>query len=340
MTTPNLLGSDLPIVAAPMAGGATTTALAAAATRAGAFAFLPGGYLTPERLAADIAAARAWDSPFGVNLFVPGTESLDRAAFAAYARRLAPEADALGVELSADPVDDDDRWPDKLALLLDDPVPVVSFTFGLPGPADIRALRRAGTVVLASVTTADEAAAARDGGVDGLVVQGPAAGGHSATWDPARRVADAPTASVVRAVAAAVDLPLVAAGGVGGPEAVRELLTAGAQAVAVGTLLLRTDESGASATYRDALAASDRGTVVTRSFTGRPARAVRNGFVDRHDAVAPVGYPAIHHLTRDLRRRAAAAGDAERLHLWAGTGYRHATTGPAAEVVRGLAAGL
>ncbi|MFD6447150.1 nitronate monooxygenase [Promicromonospora sp. NPDC060204] len=340
MTTPNLLGSDLPIVAAPMAGGATTAALAAAATNTGAFAFLPGGYLAPERLAADVAAARAWGRPFGVNLFVPGPERPDREAFAAYARRLAPEAAALGVELSADPVDDDDRWPDKLALLLDDPVPVVSFTFDLPAPADIRALRRAGTVVLASVTTADEAAAARDGGVDGLMVQGPAAGGHSATWDPARRVTDAPTTSVVRAVAAAVDLPLVAAGGVDGPDAVRELLTAGAQAVAVGTLLLRTDESGASATYQAALAASDRGTVVTRSFTGRPARAVRNGFVDRHDAVAPVGYPAIHHLTRELRRRAAASGDADRLHLWAGTGYRHATTGPAADVVRRLAAGL
>ncbi|MFD7311086.1 NAD(P)H-dependent flavin oxidoreductase [Promicromonospora sp. NPDC059942] len=340
MTTPNLLGSDLPIVAAPMAGGATTAALAAAATKAGAFAFLPGGYLAPERFAADVAAARTWGRPFGVNLFVPGAERPAREAFAAYARRLAPEAAALGVELSADPVDDDDRWPDKLALLLDDPVPVVSFTFGLPDPADIRALRRAGTVVLASVTTADEAAAARDGGVDGLVVQGPAAGGHSATWDPARRVVDAPTASVVRAVAAAVDLPLVAAGGVDGPDAVRELLTAGAQAVAVGTLLLRTDESGASATYQGALATSDRDTVVTRSFTGRPARAVRNGFVDRHDAVAPVGYPAIHHLTRELRRQAAVSGDADRLHLWAGTGYRHATTGPAADVVRGLAAGL
>ncbi|MFI2363083.1 nitronate monooxygenase [Promicromonospora sp. NPDC019610] len=199
MTTPNLLGSDLPIVAAPMAGGATTAALAAAATEAGAFAFLPGGYLAPERIAADVAAARAWGRPFGVNLFVPGTEHLDRDAFAAYARRLAPEAAALGVELSADPVDDDDRWPDKLALLLADPVPVVSFTFGLPSAADLGALRRTGTVVLASVTTADEATAARDGGVDGLVVQGPAAGGHSATWDPARRVADVPRASVVRA---------------------------------------------------------------------------------------------------------------------------------------------
>ncbi|MFD7025663.1 nitronate monooxygenase, partial [Promicromonospora sukumoe] len=137
-----------------------------------------------------------------------------------------------------------------------------------------------------------------------------------------------------------VGLPVVAAGGVDGPDAVRDLLAAGAQAVAVGTLLLRTDESGASATYQAALAASDRGTVVTRAFTGRPARAVRNGFVDRHDDAAPVGYPAIHHLTRDLRRRAAAAGDAERLHLWAGTGYRRAAPGPASDVVRALAAAL
>lgn len=340
MTTPTLLDSELPIAAAPMAGGPTTARLAAAATRAGAFAFLPGGYLAPGRLASDIATAREWGSPFGVNLFVPGPPDLDQAAFAAYARRLAPEAAALGVDLASEPVEDDDGWADKLRLLVEDPVPVVSFTFGLPSAADVRALRRVGSLVLASVTTVDEATAARDGGVDGLVVQGPAAGGHSATWDPARRIADAPTAAVVRAVAAAVDLPLVAAGGVDGPGAVRELLAAGAQAVAVGTLLLRTDESGASATYQAALAAADRDTVVTRSFTGRPARAVRNGFVDRHDAAAPVGYPAIHHLTRDLRRRAAATGDAERLHLWAGTGYRNAAPGPVADVLRSLAAGL
>lgn len=339
MTT-NLLGSDLPIAAAPMAGGPTTAALASAATRAGAFAFLPGGYLTPDRLADDVAAAHGWGRPFGVNLFVPGPATLDRAAFAAYAGRLAPEAAALDVGLAAVPVEDDDHWADKLRLLVEDPVPVVSFTFGLPAAADIRALRRAGTVLLASVTTAEEAAAARDGGVDGLVVQGPAAGGHSATWDPARPITDAPTSAVVRAVASAVGLPVVAAGGVDGPDAVRDLLAAGAQAVAVGTLLLRTDESGASATYQAALAASDRGTVITRSFTGRPARAVRNGFFDRHDDAAPVGYPAIHHLTRDLRRRAAATGDADRLHLWAGTGYRQATTGPAADVVDALAAGL
>ncbi|MFD7026221.1 nitronate monooxygenase, partial [Promicromonospora sukumoe] len=186
MTT-TLLGSDLPIAAAPMAGGPTTAALASAATRAGAFAFLPGGYLTRDRLADDVAAARAWGRPFGVNLFVPGPAALDRDAFAAYARRIAPEATALDVGLAAEPVEDDDHWADKLRLLVEDPVPVVSFTFGLPAAADVRALRRAGTVVLASVTTPDEAAAARDGGVDGLVVQGPAAGGHSATWDPARR---------------------------------------------------------------------------------------------------------------------------------------------------------
>ena len=108
--------------------------------------------------------------------------------------------------------------------------------------------------------------------------------------------------------------------------------------MAVGTLLLCTDESGASRTHRDALADPGfPGTVVTRAFTGRPARALRNRFVDEHDATAPAGYPAIHHLTRRLRQAAAAAGDPHGVHLWAGTGFRSATTGPARDVIGRLA---
>jgi NAD(P)H-dependent flavin oxidoreductase YrpB (nitropropane dioxygenase family) len=142
----------------------------------------------------------------------------------------------------------------------------------------------------------------------------------------------------VRRVLHAVGLPIIAAGGVDGPAAVTQLLGAGAGAVAVGTLLLRTDEAGTSPTHRAALAdARFDTTVITRAFTGRPARGLLNGFVERHDASAPVGYPAIHHLTRALRQKAAQAGDAQRLHLWAGTGYRNATEGPASDVVARLA---
>jgi NAD(P)H-dependent flavin oxidoreductase YrpB (nitropropane dioxygenase family) len=131
---------------------------------------------------------------------------------------------------------------------------------------------------------------------------------------------------------------VVAGGGVAGPDDVRRILAAGADAVAVGTLLLRTDESGASATHRDALVDPRfTETVLTRAFTGRPARGLRNAFVDAHEAQAPYGYPAVHHLTRGIRQAAARAGDPDRLHLWAGTGHRRAATGPASAVLRGLA---
>jgi len=336
-----VLGSRLPIVAAPMAGGPTTIALVRAVAGAGGFPFLAGGYKTAAALADEIGQAEGLGVPFGVNIFAPSRSDIDRAAYLAYATELQEEADSYQLHLDTEPHVDDDGWQSKLALLREHPVPVVSFTFGLPSPAEIAAVRAAGSAVFATVTTAAEASAARAAGVDGLVVQGPNAGGHSATFDPARTIVSIPTADLLDQIRAAVPLPMIAAGGVDGPAAAAELLRAGAAAVAVGTLLLRTDEAGTSATHRAALAdpAFDR-TVITHAFTGRPARALHNGFIARHQATAPIGYPAIHHLTRPIRRAAGAAGDADRLHLWAGTGFRSAPTGPAAEVIRSLADGL
>ena len=337
-TTRSVLPTELPLAAAPMAGGPTSIALAAAAAAAGAFPFLAAGYKTAEAMAGEIEQLRALDAPFGVNLFVPASAPVDRAALRAYAERLQAEADAYGLRLDAEPVDDDDAWQAKLDHLLAHPVPVVSLTFGLPRRAEIAALQQRGTRVLASVTTPEEAGRAADAGADGLVVQGPDAGGHSATHDLLRAIVPTPTATVVRAVLRAVDLPVIAAGGIDGPAAVRALLDAGAEAVAVGTLLLRTDEAGTSPTHRAALRDPRRAeTVLTRAFTGRPARALRNGFVERHDAAAPSAYPAVHHLTRELRQAAGRAGDADRLHLWAGTGYRSAPDGPASRAFAWLA---
>lgn len=336
----NPLSSDLPLAAAPMAGGPTTVRLAAAAREAGAFAFLAAGYKTPEAVAAEIAELRRTGEQFGVNLFVPTPSEITEADYRRYAAELRPDAERLGVELPAEPVADDDRWPDKLELLLADPVPVVSFTFGIPTAAELAALRRAGSRLLVTVTTVAEARAAADAGADGLVVQGSDAGGHHGSHDPYRPVLPTRTGELVRAVTSQLELPVIAAGGVDGPDTVQALLDAGAGAVAVGTLLLRTDESGASATYRDALAdPAFAGTAITRAFTGRYARGLRNRFMADHDAGAPAGYPAIHHLTRGLRQAAAAAGDPHRVNLWAGTGYRHAGTGPARDVLERLAGG-
>jgi len=332
------VGKQLPIVAAPMAGGPSTPGFAIAVAEAGGLPFLAGGYKTAEALASEIAQVRRSGYRFGVNLFAPGRSPVDAAAFSAYAERLRDDAGVYGLSLDPTPVADDDGWASKLELLLAAPVPVVSFTFGLPAASDVAALRRAGSTVWASVTTLAEAALAERAGVDGLVVQGSDAGGHSATFDPGVPSDSTDTAALVRSIRAASALPLVAAGGVDGPVAVRRLIDAGAERVAVGTLLLRTDEAGTSAAHRAALAdPAFTQTAITRVFTGRPARALRNGFIDRHEQHAITAYPAVHHLTRGLRQAAAAAGDTDRLHLWAGAGWRRARTGAVGDVISWLA---
>jgi nitronate monooxygenase len=335
------LGVRLPVLAAPMAGGPGTPELVIAAGAAGSLGFLAAGYQTTEALAEQVAAVRAAGVPFGVNVFAPNPVPVDHTAYRRYRETIQPEADAYGIDLPGVPREDDDQWAAKIDLLVADPVPVVSFTFGLPAPDVVVALRRAGTVVVQSVTSADEARLAVELGVDALAVQASAAGGHSGTLTPALIPPATPIEQLVAEVHAVVSVPLIAAGGLAGSADVGAALRAGALAAMVGTVLLRTDESGASAPHRAALADPSRpGTLVTRAFTGRPARALRNDFTDRYDGQAPAGYPAIHHLTSPLRRAAAASGDPERVNLWAGTGYRLARPGPAGALIARLATGL
>ncbi|WP_129843242.1 nitronate monooxygenase [Streptomyces sp. RFCAC02] len=335
----SVLDTDLPVWAAPMAGGPTTPALVRAAADAGGLGFLAGGYLTAADLAARIAAVRASGVPFGVNLFAPNPVPVAPDAYRSYARALRPEAERHGVALPADPPEDgDDAWTDKLGLLLADPVPVVSFTFGLPGADTVRALQDAGSLVAQSVTGPGEALAAAETGADLLIVQAAAAGGHSATLTPGRPQAPVPLPDLVADVRRAVPLPVIAAGGIATPQDTAAALRAGARAAMVGTVLLRTHESGASAPHKAAVAdPAFTETTLTRAFTGRPARALRNRFTDTYGALAPLGYPALHHLTGPLRRAATAAGDTAVIHLWAGTGHRRAREEPAARTLSRLA---
>jgi NAD(P)H-dependent flavin oxidoreductase YrpB (nitropropane dioxygenase family) len=318
-----------------MAGGPTTPELVIAAGRAGALGFLAGGYLAPDVLAGRIAAVQEAGVPFGVNLFAPNPVPAIPAEFRQYASAIQAEASRYGVDLSgASPVEDDDHWRGKIDVLLASPVPVVTFTFGITGQ---------------TVTSAAEARQAADAGVDLLAVQSAEAGGHSGTLTPARPAVAVPLPELIAGVRAATDLPLLAAGGIATPGAVAAVLQAGASAAVAGTALLLADEAGTSAVYRAALAAARElnpagppgpATVVTRAFTGRPARGLANLFTTRYSAVAPSGYPALHHLTRPIRAAAAAAGDPNRVNLWAGTGFQHATAQPAAQILTALASGL
>jgi NAD(P)H-dependent flavin oxidoreductase YrpB (nitropropane dioxygenase family) len=333
------LGVTIPVLAAPMSGGPSTPELVVAAAHAGSLGFLGGGYKTPDALADQIAEVRFAGVPFGVNLFAPNPVPVDAGAYNKYRDQIQQEADLYEVDLSKVPVtENDDYWQEKVELLLADPVPAVTFTFGIPEPKVIRALKNAGSLVGQTVTSAAEARQAAEHDVDVLVVQAAAAGGHSSILTPDRFPAEIPLPQLLPEIGAATSLPLIGAGGIGTTDDVAAALGAGAIATAIGTVLLRSKESGTSAPYRAALAdPGRRPTLLTRAFTGRPARGLANVFTDRYTAVAPEGYPAIHHLTSPVRKAAAAAGDPERINLWAGTGYRHATDAPAAEILGTLA---
>jgi len=327
----------IPVIAAPMAGGASTPHLVVAVGAAGGLGFLAAGYKTPDVLARQIGAVRGDSAhPFGVNVFVPQAPPSDLAGVERYRLALEPAARARGVELPPTRVDDD-WFAEKIDLLVDLRVPVVSFTFGLPSADVVARLHQVGTSVFATVTSVAEALQGATRGVDALCVQGPDAGGHRGTFNTADRPETVPLEGLVAAVLDAVGLPVIAAGGIHSGEQVAALLEAGAAAVQLGTAFLRTDESGAPHAHKDALADPRfTHTVITRAFSGRAARGLLNAFITEHDASAPWAYPQVHHLTAVLRADAGRRGDADGLALWAGTGYRWATAEPAADVLTRL----
>jgi len=322
---------ERPIVAAPMAGGPSTPALAAAVCEAGGLGFLAAGYLTPEKLEDDIRELRrATALPFGVNLFVPSPSTADPVAVEAYAARLQPEAERLGVALG-DPHWSDDAWDAKLEVVLAAQPAIVSTTFGLPPIAAVERLHARSIAVWCTVTTPDEASRAAAAGADALVVQGAEAGGHRGSFVDGGGEAIA-LLPLLRLVRGEVDLPLVAAGGIADGTGVAAVLAAGARAAQIGTGLLLTPEAGTSDVHRRALG-GDAATAVTRAFSGRSARGIVNRFLAEHSGAAPAAYPEVHYLTAPLRAQARRTGDADAVNLWAGQAHGLAEAAPAAELV-------
>jgi nitronate monooxygenase len=324
-----------PIVLAPLAGGPATPALAAAVSDAGGLGFLAAGYRTAAEMTADIRELRErTGNAFGVNVFVPGKGHVDERAVRDYVERLREEASRYGVGVG-EPRDDDDDWDAKLAALVQEPVPVVSFTFGCPAPDAIAALRNAGSEVWVAVTDVAEARIAASAGADVLVLQGIEAGGHRASFVDRDDAEGLSTLSLLRLVRPEVQLPLVATGGITDGAAVAAVLAAGAAAAQIGTGFLRADEAATHPAHRAALATKTE-TALTRAFTGRLARGLVNRFLVEHSAEAPSAYPHVHHAAAPLRAEARRRGDADGFNLWAGQAHRLAVQAPAGEIVRML----
>lgn len=332
-----------PIVLAPMAGGPNTPSLAAAVANAGGLASFGFAYSTPERIAADLAATRALTTgPVNANFFVfrPVTPPAPHeAALAIAALAALPPAAGLALAPPIPPF-----YPDLAAQL--EPVwrlrpEVLTFHFGLPPNGVIERARALGISVGVTATRTAEARAISAAGADFIVAQGAEAGGHCGVFAPAEPGDWLPVRELIRSLRQVTELPLVAAGGLMSGADIRAVLDAGAEAAQLGTAFLATTESGASAAHRRYLLEQGaRGTALTKAFSGRYARGIRNAFIDRMAGADVLAFPLQNSLTAPLRKAAAERDDGEYQSLWAGTHYARCRGGGARELVRRLVAEL
>jgi nitronate monooxygenase len=339
---PVSLGLEHPIIQAPMAGGPTTPELVAAVSQAGALGLIGAAYLTPEQIIdAARSIRRVTDRPFGINLFTGGYQTEVRADAGPMLSILTDVHRMLGISPPAVPQIPPDPLPVQFEAVLEVRPAVFSFTFGLPPAEMIRRARSRGILVAGTATTVEEGSILADAGVDLIVAQGGEAGGHRGTFAGPFETSLVPTLDLVRGICASVRTPVVASGGLMDGRDISAALAAGACAGQLGTAFLACPETGASPAFKQAVLAADRDTtVITRAFSGRPARGLANAFIEMlqgtEEAILP--YPLQNMLTRTMRTAAAARGEAGYLSLWAGQGVARSRALPAADLVHTLVA--
>lgn len=353
MPATSFLGTALPIIQAPMAG-VQGSALAIAVGQAGALGSLPCAMLTPDTLRAELQTIRAQSPhPLNVNFFCHTPPAPNTAAQQAWRDALKPYFAELGADMSAIPTGPG-RAPFDTAMadVLEPFAPqVVSFHFGLPEPQLLQRVKSWGAQVLSSATTVEEALWLQANGADAIIAQGLEAGGHRGHFLSDDLSLQMGTFALVRQIAQAVRLPVIAAGGIADAAGVRAALALGAQAVQLGSAFLLCPEATTSALHRQALQSLDaRHTALTNVFTGRPARGMVNRVMRElghagatsqtyMSALAPQ-FPGATGAMAPLRANAEAQGSSDFSPLWAGQNAALCRAVSAAEVVQALAAGI
>jgi nitronate monooxygenase len=344
MTLLEMLGIELPIIQAPMAG-VSTPALAAAVSNAGALGSIGVGATDAAGARKMITAVRERSSrSLHVNVFCHQPAKADGRVEAAWLEYLRPhflkyaaKPPSALKEIYRSFLEDDHM----LAALLEDKPRVVSFHFGLPSGERIRALRDAGIVLLASATNIAEGRAAVKAGVHAVVAQGYEAGGHRGVFDPEAPDDCLGTLALTRVLIRSLEVPVIAAGGIMDGAGIAAVLRLGASAAQLGTAFIPCVESDADAGYRAALAGDAANhTVVTRAISGRPARCLRNRFTELGAGVSPPqvpAYPIAYDAGKSLNAAAKSAREAGYGAQWAGQGAPLARPMPATELVATLA---
>jgi nitronate monooxygenase len=334
------LGVALPILQAPMAGGPSTPELAAAVSAAGGLGNLGAAMLSPAQILDACASVRArTDGPFGVNLFVlPPAAAPPADAMARALDRLAPFHAELDLPPPAIPNAFGEPLDGQIAAVLAAAPALVSTHFGPPPPALVEGCRARGLLLAASATTPAEARALVEAGVDVVIAQGAEAGGHRGTFLAPVERSLIGTMALVPQVVDAVDVPVIAAGGIMDGRGIAAALALGAAGVQLGTAFLACPEAGTHPLHKAALATTE-GTMLTRGVSGRHARGLRNRLLETLERSADESpdYRVQNALSGPLRAAAAKQGRPDLMALWAGQGHRLARAEPAAAVLTRLA---
>lgn len=329
-----------PIILAPLAGGPSTPELAAAVTNAGGLGSLGIEYLTLEQIQQTIARTRSLTrGPININLFAPTPPPDTKRDPAPVLQLLSEVHRELNLGPPELPSDNRDDFESKFQAVIATQPEVFSFTFGMLPTEATQRLKSKAIFVIGTATTVEEGELLARGGVDAVVAQGSEAGGHRGTFAGAFEESMVSTLDLTRALHQRLSIPIIASGGIMDGNDINHALAAGAEAVQMGTAFLTCPEAGTSKPYRHALsnARSDT-TIITRAYSGRPARGLRNHFattLEQHpDWILP--FPLQNSLTRPMRIAAAAQGNPEYLSLWAGTGVAKSRAVPAGELVAQL----
>lgn len=331
---------DHPIIQAGMAGGPTTVELVVEVSKAGGLGTLGAAYMQPESLREAIKKIQSsTQKPFGVNIFA-STAKDDFSRLTEVQKAMSPFRSQLEIQEVQSSYESPDWSAEQFAICVEEGVPIISTAFGCLSTEQMKIAKEQQIKIVAMVTTVAEAKQAEASGADAIVAQGSEAGGHRSTFSLDRHPAGAQigTLSLVPQVVDAVNIPVIAAGGIVDGRGLMATLVLGAQGVQIGTRFVSSKESGAHRVYKQALFESDEeSTVVTKSFSGRPARGIKNHFIEEFEKtnIAPLPFPSQNTITKDIRAAAAKADDSNFMSLWAGQSTRSLTKEvAAAEIVR------
>jgi len=345
MNLQTLVGTELPIIQAPMAG-VQGSALTVAVSNAGGLGSLPGAMLTPDALRQELTAIRAQTTrPYNVNFFCHAQPAPDPAREAAWRAALAPYYAEFGIDpasIATAPA----RLPFSAAVadvLAEFEPPVVSFHFGLPSPDLLARVKAWGARVLSSATTVDEALWLQAHGVDAVIAQGLEAGGHRGMFLSDDLTTQVGTFALLPQLVRALHVPVIAAGGIADARGVAAALVLGAAGVQVGTAYLLCPEATTSAVHRAVLQSdAARHTALTNLFTGRPARGIVNRILRELGSISPLAprFPLATSAVAPLRAKAEGLASGDFSPLWAGQNVAGCREVPAAvltqELVRGV----